>query len=69
MQQNPVKAIREYCLTCCLESSTEVKQCAASGCALHAFRLGKNPYRAKKSDAQIEAAKRLAAARFAQKTT
>ena len=48
MQTNPVKAIRAYCLSCCLESAEEVRQCPADGCELHAFRFGKNPYRAKR---------------------
>lgn len=59
LRTNPVKAIREYCLDCCLASSHEVALCPASGCALHPFRFGKNPYRAERSAAQMEAAKRL----------
>lgn len=47
-QTNPVKAIRAYCLSCCLENANEVAQCAASGCELWEFRMGKNPYRAKR---------------------
>ena len=47
-QTNPVKAIRAYCLNCCLENANEVAQCAASGCELWEFRMGKNPYRAKR---------------------
>ena len=68
MQQNPVKAIREYCLTCCLENANEVKLCAAGDCSLHAFRMGRNPYRAQRTEAQIEAARKAAAANFARKT-
>ena len=48
MQTNPVKAIREYCLGCCLESAKEVKLCPAAECSLHAFRMGTNPYRKKR---------------------
>ncbi len=44
METSPAKAIRAYCLDCCLESPTEVKLCAASGCPLHPFRFGKNPF-------------------------
>ncbi len=40
---SPVKAIRAYCLECCLESATEVKLCAAEECPLWPFRFGKNP--------------------------
>lgn len=47
MQTNPVKAIRAYCLNCCLESAFEVANCTATGCELYAFRFGKNPYRKK----------------------
>jgi len=66
MQKNPVKAIREFCVECCGGSSTEVKSCTSVNCALHPFRLGKNPYRTKRemTDEQREAAKnRLAEAR------
>lgn len=45
---NPVKAIRAKCLACCCGSSEEVRQCPCEDCALHPFRLGKNPYRAKR---------------------
>lgn len=44
MQTSPAKAIREYCLQCCLENSNEVRLCPAVECPLHAFRFGKNPY-------------------------
>lgn len=64
---NPVKAIRAYCLNCCLESANEVKLCQAQDCALWAFRMGKNPYRAKPSEKQIEAARAMAQANFAAK--
>lgn len=66
MQTNPVKAIREFCIDCNGGSSSEVKLCTAKNCALYPFRLGKNPYRAKRemTDEQKEAAKiRLAEAR------
>ena len=42
---SPLKAIRSYCLSCCLESALEVKLCPAEECPLWAFRFGKNPYR------------------------
>lgn len=63
---NPVKAIRLFCLDCCGDSASAVKECTAKCCALYPFRLGKNPYRAKRelTDEQKEAAKiRLAEAR------
>lgn len=55
---SPVKAIRAYCLNCCLESANEVRLCPAEDCVLHPFRFGKNPYRAKKTEAQLKAAER-----------
>lgn len=66
MQKNPVKAIREFCLDCCGDSPSTVKDCTSVNCALYPFRLGKNPYRAKRemTDEQRAAAKiRLAEAR------
>ena len=42
---NPVKAIRAKCLDCCCGSTAEVTNCTVTGCALHPFRFGKNPYR------------------------
>ena len=43
--RSPLKAIRLRCLDCCAGSYTEVERCPADKCPLHAFRLGKNPYR------------------------
>jgi len=40
----PLKAIRAKCLDCC-GSSYEVSLCSCTDCALHPFRLGKNPNR------------------------
>lgn len=49
----PVKAIREKCLDCCGGSPQEVRLCPAQGCALHPFRMGKNPnIRREYTDAQ-----------------
>ena len=44
-QTSPAKAIRAYCLNCCLESAYEVAHCTAEECELWDFRFGKNPYR------------------------
>lgn len=66
MQKNPVKAIRDFCLECCGGSPSMVKECNSANCALHPFRLGKNPYRSKRemTEEQKEACKiRLAEAR------
>ena len=46
--RNPLKAIRQYCLDCSNWSSNEVKLCKIESCPLFPFRLGKNPYRAKR---------------------
>ena len=56
---SPAKAIRAYCLECCLESALEVKLCPAEECPLHAFRFGKNPYtnRPKKTEEQKQLAR------------
>ena len=66
---NPMRAIREKCLDCSCQQPVEVKECTVKTCALHPFRLGKNPYRAKRvmSPEQIAKAKvNLMAARAAQ---
>ena len=63
-----LKAIRAKCLDCCGGSPAEVRECEIDHCALHPFRMGKNPFRKKRelSDEQREAlAERLAAARQA----
>lgn len=60
---SPIKAIREKCLECS-GSRNEVKECNVPGCALYAFRLGKNPYRTKRelSEEQRQAARERFAA-------
>ena len=45
---NPVKAIRAFCLDCCGDNRSFVKDCPSAKCALYPFRLGKNPYRMKR---------------------
>ncbi len=44
----PIKAIRAKCLDCMGGSSKEVKLCNIPECSLFAYRLGKNPARARK---------------------
>lgn len=66
MITNPVKTIRAFCIDCCGGSTNEVKLCTAPKCALYPFRLGKNPYRAKRvmtDEQRAEAKERLAKAR------
>ena len=43
MKLTPVKSIRRYCLTCCLENSAEVRRCPAEDCPLHPYRMGHRP--------------------------
>ena len=45
---NPLRAVREKCLDCSCQQPIEVKECTVKTCALHPFRMGKNPYRAKR---------------------
>ena len=59
-QTNPTKVIREKCLDCCCGSANEVKLCTAERCPLWPWRMGKNPYRKGPSEAQREAARRMA---------
>lgn len=70
-QTNPAKAIRAYCLNCCLESAFEVANCTADECELWEFRMGKNPYRKRQmTDEQREAARlRMQAANSAKKSS
>lgn len=45
MQTNPVKAIRDWCLSCSGDSHENVKMCSSTDCPLYPFRQGKNPFR------------------------
>ena len=63
---NPMKAIREKCLDCSCQQPVEVKECTVKGCALWTFRMGTNPYRAKRTltpEARAKATASLAMAR------
>ena len=66
---NPLRAIREKCLDCSCQQPIEVKECTVATCALYPFRMGKNPYRAKRvmsPEAVARAKVNLMAARAAQ---
>ena len=66
---NPMRAIREKCLDCSCQQPIEVKECTVKTCALHPFRMGKNPYRSKRvmsPEAVARAKVNLMAARAAQ---
>ena len=43
--KSPLKAIRAFCIDCMGGQVREVKLCPSKICPLHAFRMGKNPYR------------------------
>lgn len=45
---SPIKAIRAKCIDCCCGQVSEVKLCPSIKCPLHPFRMGKNPFRAKR---------------------
>ena len=49
-QRNPVKAIRAKCIDCCgaEDYTNRIRDCEITKCAIHPFRMGKNPYREKK---------------------
>lgn len=53
-----LKAIRAKCMDCCAGHTALVAECHIESCALHPFRMGKNPFRAKRemTDEQREAA-------------
>ena len=39
----PGKAIRAYCLSCCLDNAAEVRQCPSERCPLWPWRFGQRP--------------------------
>lgn len=52
--RTPLKAIKQKCIECCAGQKSEVRLCETRGCALYAFRLGKNPYKKPLTDEQRE---------------
>lgn len=65
--RTPMKAIRAKCLDCCCDQREEVKLCTAQNCPLHPFRMGKNPYKAKReltAEQKAELTERLRKARM-----
>jgi hypothetical protein len=55
-----MEAIRAKCLDCCAGSAQEVRYCVAVNCPSWPFRMGVSPWRAERSPAQIEAARKNA---------
>lgn len=49
----PQKAIRAHCVECMGGAVGMVADCTSSDCALHPFRMGKNPFRKKRSDTGV----------------
>src|SRR5512139_2804775 len=41
-----LKAIRAFCLWCCIDQKNEVKLCPSVGCSLWTYRFGKRPHNA-----------------------
>ena len=62
----PLSAIRAKCIDCCGDMPSLVRKCHIEACALHPFRMGRNPYRKSQemTDERREAlSERLAKAR------
>lgn len=63
-----LKAVRAKCLDCCGGMPNEVRECEINSCALHPYRMGKNPFRKRRvltDEQRQEMADRLAIAREA----
>jgi hypothetical protein len=58
--QNPLKALRQKCLDCCVGNAAEVRKCVATNCALWPFRLGINPFRKRSVLSEDEKLRRAA---------
>lgn len=64
-ENSPLRAIKEKCVDCMGGSFVYVKECRATNCSLHPFRLGKNPYskRQMTDEQRVAAGERLKKAR------
>lgn len=63
-KRTPVKAMRAYCLSCCMYSAKEVKLCTVYDCPLYPYRLGENSFSlAEVSQAQKDRARAMGIAR------
>ena len=66
IQASPVlDAIRAKCLDCSGGSRAKVAKCVCVDCALWPFRMGSNPFRARKTDEELSDAQRAAREAFA----
>lgn len=43
-----MNAIKAKCLDCCCGQTSEIRECTIVKCSLHPFRLGKDPFAAKR---------------------
>lgn len=57
---NPVKVIRVKCRDCTNNQPVEIDNCTVTRCPLHAWRMGKNPYRKKVVETEEQKRKRAA---------
>lgn len=51
---SPIKAIRSKCVDCTCGHTKEIKECVITKCPLHPFRMGKNPFSAKRDKEYTE---------------
>ena len=59
-RHSALMAIQLKCLDCSGASKSDVRNCAFADCALHPFRLGKNPNRTYRPEERVRRAERLA---------
>jgi hypothetical protein len=45
MKNGPMRSIRQKCIECCGGRLKEVRECPATSCPLHPYRMGRNPNR------------------------
>lgn len=60
---SPLKALRLLCIDCSGGSTAEVRGCEFTQCPSWPFRMGKNPWRAPQSEAQLAHCRTLASGR------
>jgi hypothetical protein len=66
IEASPVlDAIRAKCIDCSGGSRSEVAKCVSVACTLWPFRMGTNPFRARKNDEELSDAQRAAREAFA----
>jgi hypothetical protein len=54
---NPMRAIRQKCLHCCVNSYKEIELCHSTACALFPFRMGVNPWREPRTVTAVQRAR------------